>query len=283
MSKNIKVFISWSGKESNSVAKVIKEWLEELLAPIDIFTSSEIPSGKQWFNVLSDELKSSNFGIICLTPDNINSNWMHFEAGAIFNAFNNEGVIPFLFAITIDELPSPLNQFQGITYKKSNLLKIAKDLNKLKGITKVEETILTKRFERSWQDLKSKLDPLHEKALKKLIWIFETKDAEAEEAINKARELNFSVKHKWILPDGDPPTDYSGCRGFVYVYKGSDAKKSRLEQMIDFLETIQPRPNLLIYSPSMIPAEECEIIKRLYSNPLYVNSPERLKVNLESF
>ena len=53
--------------------------------------------------------------------------------------------------------------------------------------------------------------------------------------------------------------------------------------MIDFLETIQPRPNLLIYSPSMIPAEECETIKRLYSNPLYVNSPERLKMNLESF
>ena len=115
--------------------------MKELLAPIDIFISSEIPSGKQWFNVLSDELKSSNSGIICLTPDNINSNWMHFEAGAIFNAFNNEGVIPFLFAITIDELPSPLNQFQGITYEKSNLLKIAKDLNKLKGTTKIEETI----------------------------------------------------------------------------------------------------------------------------------------------
>jgi hypothetical protein len=39
-------------------------------------------AGVRWEDVVSSELKETDFGILCLTPDNLQSTWLNFEAGA---------------------------------------------------------------------------------------------------------------------------------------------------------------------------------------------------------
>ncbi len=41
--------------------------------------------GIHWFSQIVLELQRSNIGIICLTPESLNSNWLHYEAGALAN------------------------------------------------------------------------------------------------------------------------------------------------------------------------------------------------------
>jgi hypothetical protein len=38
-------------------------------------------AGVRWEDVVSSELKETDFGILCLTPDNLQSTWLNFDAG----------------------------------------------------------------------------------------------------------------------------------------------------------------------------------------------------------
>jgi hypothetical protein len=43
-------------------------------------------SGVRWAEVISTEPNASDFGIICLTSDDLKSTWLNFEAGALGKA-----------------------------------------------------------------------------------------------------------------------------------------------------------------------------------------------------
>jgi hypothetical protein len=49
-------------------------------------SAEEIGKGERWSINLAKELESSNFGLVCLTPENVNAPWLHFEAGAILKS-----------------------------------------------------------------------------------------------------------------------------------------------------------------------------------------------------
>jgi hypothetical protein len=75
------VFICWSGERSFAVAKAVQELLEANGVPV--FLSDEIEKGTAWFASILDRLRRAKAGIVCLTPENLQSPWMHFEAGAL--------------------------------------------------------------------------------------------------------------------------------------------------------------------------------------------------------
>lgn len=81
----MKVFLSWSGERSKVVAKSLSEWLEQVLQAVEPWISTDIEKGKRWDGEISQKLEQSKVGIICLTKDNLESTWLHFEAGAISN------------------------------------------------------------------------------------------------------------------------------------------------------------------------------------------------------
>lgn len=124
------IFISWSGERSKLIANALKSWLEKFFQTIEIFMSeSDIEPGTRWAFRLNDELQISNYGIICLTPENQNSQWILFEAGALSNQVKNR-VTPLLFQLKEGEVKGPLSQFQYLKADEDGFRKLANSINK---------------------------------------------------------------------------------------------------------------------------------------------------------
>jgi hypothetical protein len=110
------VFISWGEKESMSHngALLLQKWLPEILPNLETFVSSEdIASGALWLQKLFEQLEKSESGILCLTKEVLDRNWILFEAGALAKRAGTEmaRVCPLLFEFTT--LNFPLAAFQA--------------------------------------------------------------------------------------------------------------------------------------------------------------------------
>jgi len=93
------------------MAEVLRDFLSTVFgSDIDPFiSSSDIDAGEQWAPRLTQELKETSFGIICLTPENINNQWIHFEAGALSKEISHHSfVCPYLLSLKMKDLEYPL-------------------------------------------------------------------------------------------------------------------------------------------------------------------------------
>lgn len=156
----MKVFLSWSGELSHKIAIDLRDWLPFVIQSIQPYVSSEdIDKGTRWSIDIAKELEDSSFGILCVTPQNLEAPWINFEAGALSKAFNNSNVIPFLFGLKPSDLKkSPLLQFQSTLYEKKDFVKLILSVNNALGKDKLDEAKLIKTFEVWWEMLKGKLD-----------------------------------------------------------------------------------------------------------------------------
>jgi hypothetical protein len=93
----MKVFISWSGPKSQAVAIALRDWIPLLFQAVEPWVSSaDIQAGSRWTTELPKNLENSNFGILCMTKDNLTAPWLVFEAGALFRSLPLGQVVPFL-------------------------------------------------------------------------------------------------------------------------------------------------------------------------------------------
>lgn len=146
-----KVFISWSGDLSKQVATVWHSLIEDLFDGVKPFMSEEnIGAGARGLNLIATELSGSTFGIIVVTQQNLNSQWLNYEAGALSKDVNDETamVAPCLvdFARKGDA-EGPIGQFQGNLLTEVGVQKIVTALAKAVGVK--EETAL-KRLKTYW-------------------------------------------------------------------------------------------------------------------------------------
>lgn len=140
----MKVFISWSGPRSNAMAVALKKWLPLILQYTKPWVSEkDISAGERWAQKIASELEASNFGIICVTPENINSEWILFEAGALSKSMQDSKVIPLLFDLELSELNGPLAQFQAIKADQVGILNIVKAINAVAENKATDNTIET--------------------------------------------------------------------------------------------------------------------------------------------
>lgn len=162
----MKIFISWSGNLSHEIALVLRDWIPHVIQKLETYVSSEdIDKGARWSNDISKKLESLNFGIICLTKENINAPWINFEAGAISKVVDDSKVCPFLFGIKRSEVKSgvPLSHFQSTIFKKDDILKLILSINKANGSEKLTDENLKISFEKWWPDLENNLNKCLEK------------------------------------------------------------------------------------------------------------------------
>lgn len=118
----MKIFVSWSGERSKALANALREWLPMVLHYADPWLSErDLGAGDRWAQEIAKELEAANFGIICVTPENIDSPWILFEAGALAKSMNGAKVIPLLFGLEYSDLSGPLAQFQAKKVEKDEL------------------------------------------------------------------------------------------------------------------------------------------------------------------
>ena len=69
-----KVFISWSGEPSRTVAFALNRWLPNVMHIVEPWMSHEnIRAGTRWSEEISQALSEIHFGIICVTEINQSS------------------------------------------------------------------------------------------------------------------------------------------------------------------------------------------------------------------
>jgi hypothetical protein len=127
----MKVFISWSGTRSRKIAECLKDKLSLILQTTTFFVSSkDINSGTLWRTKVAEELRTSDYGIICLTEENISNPWILFESGALSKKEESR-VIPLCFGFNLSKIPPPhpLSAFQGKVYSKEKIKEIVESLN----------------------------------------------------------------------------------------------------------------------------------------------------------
>ncbi len=149
----MELFISFHGKKSQAIAKHIADWLPCIITSVDPWTSFEMEKGITWIRELKDKLESLNFGIICLTQDNLTSEWIHFESGAIGNNKNSR-TYTLLTELKSSNVKPPLSIFQHTSSNdKEDMLKLVGSINnkcKELGESSLSENNLIKSFNKWW-------------------------------------------------------------------------------------------------------------------------------------
>jgi hypothetical protein len=157
----MKVFISWSGPHSKKLAEALRDWLPgviQLVTPY--FTPSDIEKGASWSTDISKELSDSKIGILCITRENIHSDWILFEAGALSKSMEKSHVCPILFGITNTDLAGPLKQFQTTEFEKKDMHRLMGVINSSLGDQKLPQKTLDNVFDKWWPDLAEKINKI---------------------------------------------------------------------------------------------------------------------------
>jgi len=159
----MKVFISWSGLRSKELANSLRDWLPMILHYVEPFVSDkDIAAGDRWAQTIAGELENSNFGIICITPENIDSEWILFESGALSKSMLDGKVIPLLFGLELSDLSGPLSQFQAQKVEETGIMDVIKAINNV-AENKADEKIIDRSVPALWPELESALDKISKK------------------------------------------------------------------------------------------------------------------------
>jgi TIR domain len=160
----MKLFISWSGDVSKEIAGDFREWLPLINQTIEPYMSSEdIEKGTHWSSSIRRELEVSSFGILILTPENTESTWLHFEAGAIAKSVAEGRVAPILFNLRQSDIAQPLSLFQATLFEKEEMLRLMKTINQAAGTEARDEKQLDTVFQSFWPNLRKSVEPKLEK------------------------------------------------------------------------------------------------------------------------
>lgn len=149
--EKLKVFISWSGKLSEEVAKVWHALLSELFDNVTPFMSEkDIEAGTRGLPAIATELHGSKFGIVVVTQQNLHSQWLNYEAGALSKDITNPDlrVAPTLVDFQSKaDATGPISQFQATLLDHDGIGTILEQVAQSVG---ADSSVVTKRFERAW-------------------------------------------------------------------------------------------------------------------------------------
>lgn len=152
----MKVFISWSGNLSCEIAKVLKKWIPCIIQSVDVFFSSEdIEKGNDWDKIISTELEECNYGIVCLTKDNVDAPWLNFEAGAIAKSLDSK-VSSLMVNIKPSDMKGPISRYQATKIEKEDFFKLLMSIN-IALETPLETEILKNTFDIMWDKFEKEI------------------------------------------------------------------------------------------------------------------------------
>lgn len=182
------------------MAKALEEWLPQVINQVDPWMSAKsIESGKLSISQISEALETTNFGIICVTPENQNETWLNFEAGALSKAVRgaNASAIPLLIGFkNIGQLGSPLSNYQAHMATKSDIKSIVHAINNAMT-PKRDIAQLDAAFEKWWPDLSVSIDTaeawVNSHAIQRTVSRDEKVDQSMSEILQSVKTLMLQV------------------------------------------------------------------------------------------
>jgi hypothetical protein len=195
----MKVFISWSGERSKSVANSLYDWLPTIIQSLKPWMSEySIDKGTRSIPAISQNLEETQFGIICLTPENLESPWLLFEAGALSKSQSDSRVWTFLYDLDYVNVQGPLSQFQHTIATENDIKKLLQAINNICGTSSLTDQQLQIAFQRGWPELDKMLKcipPFTEAAPSK------RSDRELmEESLTILRRLDLAEDDSYFAP-----------------------------------------------------------------------------------
>ena len=235
----MKVFISWSGHPSEELGEALRDWIPSVLQRVTpYFTPSDIDKGARWSTDIAKELEESKIGILCVTRDNIHSDWILFEAGALSKSLDDSRVCPVLFGISSTDLAGPLKQFQATEFKKNDIRQLLDVINDGIGEQKLASKTLDAVFEKWWPDLETQIDQI----------LAETGETgETGEPIRSDRELLEEVLQlsrrmtsRLVMRQGLSPTALRDLlRSYIALHNSQVTKEGGYQATLDHLQEMR--------------------------------------------
>jgi hypothetical protein len=153
MSRKKHGFLSWSGTLSGEIASYIKtDILDPLFEDfIEPFISSEIGVGNLFAPEILERLKKSDFGIVCITAENIEKPWVSFECGGLVNNGKKDNLYVILVDISVDmlkRLNQPLSEFQAVHLDKDGIVNLIRKIST--SVLQVENSCYENRIHERW-------------------------------------------------------------------------------------------------------------------------------------
>jgi hypothetical protein len=124
----------------------------------------DIHRGTRFLEEIDRALIQCKAGIICLTPENKESVWVAFEAGALASRVaSSRLVIPLVSRMRPTDIQGPIGMFQACQLTKSDMLDLVKALNSLNTEEDIiAENRLTATFEGVWPEFERQISALEE-------------------------------------------------------------------------------------------------------------------------
>lgn len=152
----MKVFVSWSGQRSKAVAELLSDWIKCVLQASQPWISTrDIDKGAIWFSEISDQLRETAAGIVCLTQENKNKPWILFETGALAKGLSTNRVCTFLIDLSPSDIEDPLAQFNHTSPERSSMWGLISSLNSCLEGARLDERILKQVFDTYWPKFES--------------------------------------------------------------------------------------------------------------------------------
>jgi hypothetical protein len=154
----VRVFISWSGEPSRSIARVLRGWLQAVAQHVEPWMSDqEIETGRRWNEEIAKALDDTDFGIVCVTAENQHAPWLMFEAGGLAKRLGVGRVVPLRIGLKSAQLKEPLASFQGVDLNKEGVRRLVQDVMALRD-NPLSQAQVDEIFEDAWPRLEAKVD-----------------------------------------------------------------------------------------------------------------------------
>lgn len=241
----MKVFLSWSGDLSKRVAEELRGWLPLVIQAIKPWLSSEdIEKGSRWSPDIAKELTASKAGVICVLPDNQDSPWLNFEAGAISNTIWASKVCTYLVGIKPTDLNGPLKQFQATVCDRDDTRRLVGTLNQALEKDALSGETLDKSFEVFWPRLERALDEIL--SAKRPAMPIRTERELAEETLTIVRELIKRPPSNILNSLYNDPYSGPSPSGFIDPYEPYNPNSHLYESLYRVPVASQPSSKIVL-------------------------------------
>jgi len=183
------ILSSWSGNQSRYISSLLKTWIPRIIQNVEIWHSEEdIKKGQAWFEKLREQLEKVDYGIVCLTKENLDSIWIHFEAGAIQKKVGKSAIFTLLYDIKHTDIEYPLAGFQHTNLTEEKDFK--KFINSINNTQKnsISNSTLDYTFNKVWEELKKEFSSIPK--IEKDTHIERSDREILEELLNTVRNLD---------------------------------------------------------------------------------------------